>query len=120
MNTNYSLREPSFDELRETFGTLGRAVQATGGDIALCCFYIANPELAAAAGEASKRDDRYAKELRIAAQQERDEAAAESAAAAWDAQPAERRRSIAEVMRQTGLGFEAAKRCLVITGRMPA
>lgn len=43
-DTGYLLRQPGYDELRVTFGTLDYAYRTTGGDIPTLCFFIANPD----------------------------------------------------------------------------
>lgn len=46
MKTDYGLKVPSCDRLREIFGTYERAWAVTGGDVAKAAFFVENPDKA--------------------------------------------------------------------------
>lgn len=113
MNTDYGLREPSFDELRNVFGSVSRAYQITGGSVPTVCFYVNNPRLIESAADVAPAPaSRYGSEMRA-------EADREEVVAAWDAQQA-KRKSITEAARVTAHGFQYTKRVLVESGRLAA
>jgi hypothetical protein len=57
INTDYRLRVPSAAELLQAFGSAAKAMRATGAEIRLACFYIANPERAKDAPDVSMVSD---------------------------------------------------------------
>lgn len=100
--TNYPLRRPSMDEVRSAFGSMVNALEKTSGDLPLLCFYLNNPQLIFQALPVDRASlGEVLGEMELAA-----------AADAWAAQDGEKsRRTIAEVMRQTGFGRERPAGC---------
>lgn len=118
--TNYPMTRPEPEQLLSVFDSYEQAHRLTGGDLALVCFYLHNQTLVAEGREAKPDPGEYGIALRALCAKEREDQAREAAVKAWDAQPQERRRSVAEVMRQAGLSFTYAKRLLSEAGRLPA
>lgn len=107
INTNYSLSRPTHQQIVATFGSSRRALNITGGDIPALCFLIHNPDRVPDS-EAQPVDDGMAAQLREWEKDERDAAII----AAWKAQPEDKRKTIAEVMRTTSVGREVVVRVL--------
>lgn len=107
--TSYGLYRPRVEDCVLAFGSAAEALRRTGGDIPTLCYLIHNPEYRERVNsETSLRGELFAELADLA---DRD-----AVAAAWDGQG--ERKSIAEVMRQTGFGFVKAKRILVELGRV--
>ena len=49
MKTDYSIRQPALTDLANLFGSYSRAWDVTGGDLSVCCFFLANPDRAGGA-----------------------------------------------------------------------
>ena len=106
MNIDYRIYRPTIEAMRERFGTLDEAIRLTGGDIPTACFYIANPSYELRTGfEASTHSGEFLNELKHHAEMD-------LVAYSWEAQSKERRKTIAQVMRDTGLGRPKVKRIL--------
>jgi hypothetical protein len=76
MNTDYALRLPGIDELRKVFGSARCALEKTGGDEAVACYLIANPDrIEASPVIAVDRDKMLTVPLREAIEIERCDAA---------------------------------------------
>lgn len=95
-NTDYRLWRPTMNELRTSFGTLRRALNATQGNIPLACFLIHNPDrIDSSKPDPLEADAIYRREIMNAADDD-------EIAAAWHEQAG--RKSVAHVMRRTNLG----------------
>lgn len=118
--TNYSMTRPDHDRLLGVFDSYQHAHRLTGGDLALVCFYMHNQTLVAEGREAKPGPGEYGIALRALRAKEFEDEARTAAVKVWDAQPKERRRSVAEVTRQLGLSFSYAKKLLTQAGRLPS
>jgi len=104
---NYGLRVPTREEVTKTFGSAKRALEVTGGDIPALLYLIHNPAMIPTNADPKEYDDGMASTLRAWCCDERDELIRK----AWNEQT-NKRRSVAEVMRVTGHGFELCARVL--------
>lgn len=96
--TDYGLKRPAHDEVREVFGSSKHALRVTGGDIPMLCFYLANPSLAAGAARVNESAavDSMADQLREWMGVEQRDAIV----AAWNGMPPDKR-SVTAVMKAT-------------------
>lgn len=103
-NMSYGLREPTWDELRATFGSLQRAYDRSGGHVSTLCYLIANPDRIVD-GEPVRghwSNGEYAQRLAKAAMDE-------SVIEAWRAQE---KPTLVATCRATGLGRTLVRRTL--------
>lgn len=118
MHTDYGLRIPPRDEIREAFGSLQKAVLITGGGLNLILLYIHNPRLIASAPEVPDHPSEFAHSLRMDANAERREReqqlAIANAKAAWDAQE---KPSVNKVAGAIGVAWGTAQRLLIAGGK---
>lgn len=121
LNTDYPIREPSFAELRQTFGSLRVALNKTGGSLPVALLLIHNPDRIAtspAAPAEKAATGEFARDLRDAAEGEE----MEEVVAIWRRElrhHCKRRPYITTVMDETGLGRAKVVRLLKAAGIDP-
>lgn len=108
-NTDYRLRMPGDDEIKQAFGTIADYMRVTGGDLPTVLLYLANPDRIEGAPTVPKQPGDFADRLSEIALTER-------ALEAWEKVP---KKTVTAVATELKVDRSVARRGLVNAGKWP-